>query len=102
MQISVSNFVSQVFGNAITPMRVNGQPDVGLQEERPPRWHSRKFLLEILLVSLGVAKQVHLDRLVAQRQSQDASHIIALICQFAYETMVGRQLEVAVKHKLPD
>ncbi len=64
MEIAVGDFVTQILGHAITPVRKDRQPGVALEEKRAATWQTGVCTLYELAIRFRFIEQIKMNRLV--------------------------------------
>ena len=100
MQIAVRHFMAEIDRHVLAPLGINGQPRVGLDEERPPFGEAREAIVHERAEPLGVLEQIDVNRLVARRQAQLDAHIEPQGVHLLQQPVLAGDFEIAVDHKL--
>ena len=69
VEIAVRHFMAKIDRHMLAPLGIDGQPCVGLDEERPPVGELRKSAMNERAESFAVLEQIDVDRLVGGRQA---------------------------------
>ena len=64
VEISVRHHMAKVFSHHFTPVRVDTQSGIGLDEKRTPCRQKRMMFRHVAIVTIRVFEQVNIDRFV--------------------------------------
>ena len=100
VHIAVGRLVPEILGDSILPRGEDGQPRVGLDEERPPHRKARKVTAREGVVAFVILKEIEVHRLVGDRQIEPLTDVDAQGLELAHQTMLLGERKVGPDHEL--
>ncbi len=96
VQVTMRHLVAKIFRDLITPISINGQPRIALDEKRPPLGKLRIMSGHEPAVRFRLAKQIDVDRFVGHRQFELRCQVLSLRCQFVEQPMIRWECKITV------
>ena len=88
MHVAVGRLVPEILGDSILPRGKDGQPRVGLDEERPPHWKARKVAAREGVVAFVIFEEIEVHRLVGDREIEPLADVDAEGFELAHQAML--------------